>query len=134
MPPRPPSCDSTQVATPVMYGDSRAAIDSGPPATIASHSADTLGPTNGMLATQSGGLGSVIVTSFRSVSRWACSTSVDTSMTSGAMTITSSSSIITSTAPVRLPPQRACAPFMSGQVATTIIAAQMSAGRNGFRM
>jgi hypothetical protein len=66
-------------------------------------------------------------------SRAACWITVDTAAASGTTTTTSMTSTMNKAATMRRSPRRRSSARISGQVATTIIVAHSSAGRNGFR-
>ena len=60
-----------------------------------------------------------------------CSTTTTMPTAIGATTMTIIASVITATARPRRPPRRPCTARITGHVATTIMVAQISAGRNG---
>ncbi len=97
------------------------------------HVAAILYPTSGNPATQSGGGGIVIVCSalaqFTISSEY--STIVLTAVQNGSTNTSSMATVITATAGRRRRPKAASIFSISGQVATTIIVAQMTGTRNG---
>src|SRR5690242_19209632 len=65
---------------------------------------------------------------------WALSTRVVIAKLMGTIRMASSNSVITSTARLLLLASLACMPNIRGQVAITIMAAQSTASKNGFRI
>ena len=100
---------------------------------MAISSAATFRPTSGTFLTQSGGCGTVNVRSdfdhaTISSERSAMAT---TAVASGAAMIRIIRSVMTATARLRFPQSRRSRARSVGQVATTIVVAQMPASRNG---
>src|SRR4029450_12378097 len=111
------------------------ARSSGGVAASCRHSAAILLPTRGKLATHSGGAGTprAALALEHATASSARSTIAMTAMVSGAARIVSITRVMTVTARTRLPHSRACIARNAGQVATTTIVAQTTAGRNGRR-
>ncbi len=107
-----------------------------PEAAYSRQRASSFSPTNGRPCSQSGGIGSLSVPSaFAQAMIWSAWSMIEPAASTNGSTNTSSiTTSMTATASPRLPHSQRCARSISGQVATTIIAAQMRAARNGRRI
>src|SRR5215510_9243594 len=97
------------------------------------HLAASRGPSSGTRSSQSGGCGTD-----QEASDWIqpamsdeWSTIVESASVSGTSKPSSSNTVITATANPRRPHNTDCTRIIRGQVATTIMVAQITAGRNG---
>src|SRR5688572_4070757 len=104
-----------------------------PTAATRSHNSIAFEPTSGRFANQSGGGGALKVAS--DLAHVTTSSTLDTivpiAKVSGTTSTHRSRSVITATASARLPHSHTCKVIMSGQVATTMVAAHTMAPRNG---
>src|SRR5262245_19930833 len=134
--PTPPAVDTNHFTTFVRYGLSSAASPLPPAATSSRQAAPIRGPKKGMLSTHAGGGGRSNVRSDRAPAAIAsaCETAAPMARVSGRRSRRKSAPVITRTASARRFQRRAWTRSRAGHVATTIVVAQMMAGRNGSRM
>ena len=128
-----PIWPSSQPPTSARYGAACAKSSSDDSAASAFHCTAIFRPTSGAFPTQSGGCGTLTVRSDFDHTMMSSDRSAmaSTAVARGATTISTMKSVITATARLRLPQSRRSSRRSAGQVATTIVVAQMPASRNG---